>query len=140
MLKKILVTILVLSVIAAAALFFLSQPDAQAKEVELEDKNSAIYSLLVAGGIKDALVDATQERVIVDYELPFSMDKQASWFYVMGSVAAVSSSSEMIVLQASQGGIASEKMTVKMADALDFLNNKTSEERFKGKMIVVSGG
>ena len=136
MLKKILVAILVLVVIAAAAFLFLSQPNPQVKEVELEDKNSAIYSMLVAGGIKDALVDATQERVIVNYDLPAGMDKQASWFYALGSVAAVSPSSAMVVLQASQGGIASEKVTINMADVLDFLNNKTSEEQFKARLTV----
>ena len=107
------------------------------EKVVASETNSHIYALLVAGNIEDALVDSTAERTIVSYDLPANLDKEASWYYVMGIVASIAPETKRIELQAFVNDQPTEQVTVQMADVLDFVNNRTTEDNFKAKLQIV---
>ena len=131
--KKIAILVLALIVIVIGGYMFLPAPTG---EVVLNEKNSDIYSLLVAGGINESMVDATVERVFIAYDLPAELEKEASWYFVMGAAAAASPESEKIVVQAFVADKATEKISVKMKDVLDLLAGKISDAEFAGKVEV----
>src|SRR3989338_725966 len=98
MLKKIFIVIGVLIAIlvaGAAVIYLLPTPQA----VSVNEKNNEIYSLMVAGGIEDAVVDATADRVLVTYDLPANLAKEASWFHTMGAVAAAVPESKALIIE-----------------------------------------
>ena len=106
------------------------------ENVVASETNSHIYSLLVAGNIEEALVDSTSERTIVSYDLPANLDKEASWYYVMGVVASIAPESKRIEIQAFVNDAPTELVTVQMVDVLDFVNNRTTEDNFKTKLQI----
>lgn len=124
--------LLVLAVLAAAALLYLQPPTRQ--EVLAGDENSAIYSVLVAGGISEALVDATPGRVVMEYALPEGMDKQASWYYAFGAAAGIAPTTKTIAVQATVQGKAAERVTASTADAIEFAEGRMSEEEFNSRL------
>lgn len=133
--KKIAILVLALIVIIIGGYMFLPAPTG---EIILNEKNSEIYSLLVAGGINESMVDATPERVLIQYDLPEGMEKEASWYFVMGAAAAALPESEKVVAQAFVADKATEKVSVKMKDVLDLLAGKINDAEFAGKVEVVA--
>ena len=129
--KKIAILVLVLLLIIVGAYMFIPAPTG---EVALNEKNSEIYSLLVAGGINESMVDATPAAVIIQYDLPAGMEKEASWYFAMGAAAAASPESEKIIVQAFVNDKATEKISVKTKDILDLLSKKISDADFQGKI------
>ncbi|HLE07047.1 MAG TPA: hypothetical protein VI933_00305 [archaeon] len=133
--KKIAILVLALIVIIIVGYMFIPAPTG---EIILNEKNSEIYSLLVAGGINESMVDATAERVLIQYDLPEGMEKEASWYFVMGSAAAASPESEKVVAQAFVGENPTEKVSVKTKDVLDLLAGRINDAEFAGKVEVIS--
>ena len=133
--KKIAILVAALIVIIIGGYMFIPAPTG---EVVLNEKNSEIYSLLVAGGINESMVDATHEGVLIQYDLPDGMEKEASWYFAMGAAASASPESEKIIVQAFVNDKATEKISVKMKDVLDLLAGKISDEEFAGKVEVVA--
>ncbi len=131
--KKIAILVLALIVIIIVGYMFLPAPTG---EVVLNEKNSEIYSLLVAGGINESMVDATAERVLIQYDLPDGMEKEASWYFAMGAAAAASPDSEKVVVQAFVADKATEKVSVKTKDVLDLLSKKITDEEFSARVEV----
>ena len=82
------------------------------------------------------MVDATPQRVIIQYDLPADLDKEASWYFAMGAAAASSPESEKIIVQAFVADKATEKISVKMKDVLDLLAGKISDAEFAGKVEI----
>ncbi len=133
--KKLIALIIAITAVVAFLLFIYvpSQP-----ELELNAQNSDIYSLLVAGGIKNALVDVTQEQVIVSYDLPENIGKEASWYYVMGAVAGVAPNSENLKIQSFVNDEPTEEVTVKIKDIQDYMDGKITDSTLKSKLIIRS--
>ena len=125
--KKIALLVMALIILIVGAYLFLPAPTG---EVVLNEKNSEIYSLLVAGGINESMVDATQQRVMIQYDLPEELDKEASWYFAMGAAAASSPESEKIIVQALVGGNPTEKVSVKTKDVLDYLARNITDLEF----------
>lgn len=133
--KWIAILVLGLIVVVVGGLFFLPAPTG---EVALNEKNSEIYSLLVAGGINESMVDATPQRVLIQYDLPEELDKEASWYFAMGAAAAASPESQKIIVQALVNGDATEKVSVKTKDVLDFLARNITDLEFVGKFEFIA--
>ncbi len=131
--KKIAILVVALIVIIVGAYMFIPAPTG---EVVLNEKNSEIYSLLVAGGINESMVDATSERVLIQYDLPDGMEKEASWYFAMGAAAAASPDSDKVVVQAFVADKATEKISVKIKDVLDLLAGKISDAEFSEKVEI----
>ncbi len=128
--KWIALLVLGLIVVVVGGLMFLPAPTG---EVVLNEKNSEIYSLLVAGGINESMVDATPQRVLIQYDLPEDLDKEASWYFAMGAAAAASPESQKVIVQAFVGGNATEKVSVKTKDVLDYLARNITDLEFVNK-------
>ncbi|MFH0713328.1 MAG: hypothetical protein V1722_02220 [Candidatus Micrarchaeota archaeon] len=133
MLKKIVIGIVVIIVLAILVINFWPVP----QELSANEKNSEIYSALVASGIEDAVVDVTQNQVIVAYELPANIDKDASQFFVMGTVAASTPEVENLKIETHSGQTV-ETVTVKIKDVTDFLGGRLSEPAFRAKMTIAN--
>ena len=136
-LKAILLGIvfLILIIIAGVGILF-ALPTKTVEEIKLDEKNSNIYSALVAEGISEAFVDATEERVRVIYDLPSSLDKEASWYYVMGVVASISPESKRVIIQASVNGKSGEEVAAQIKDVVDFVDARITEGTFKSKLAI----
>lgn len=132
----IFLAVLILIFGSLAAFIFIPTPAEE--EIVLNPINSDIYSALVAIGIKDAFVDMTQERVIVSYDLPANIQKEASWYYVMGVVASTSSNSGKVIIQAYVNSKATEEVTVQMIDIQEFLNEQLTDAEFTSKLKISS--
>ena len=79
------------------------------------------------------MVDATPQRVIIQYDLPADLDKEASWYFAMGAAAAASPESDKIIVQAFVGGNSTEKVSVKTKDVLDYLARNITDLEFVNK-------
>lgn len=132
--KRVVLAIVVVILIGLGVFTFLPTPAEE--ELTLNPKNSEIYSALVAVGIEEAFVDATEERVIVAYDLPSEIEKEVSWYYIMGTVASIAPDSEKVIIQAFVNDEATEEVTVQMKDIIDFLNERITEEEFKSRPII----
>ena len=133
LLKKVAVGIIALLIIALAVISFWPVP----QELSANETNSEIYAALVAGGIEDAVVDVTASQVIVAYEVPANTDKDASLFFVMGTVAASTPDIETLKIETHSGQTV-ETVTVKIKDVTDFLGGRLSETAFRTKMVVTT--
>src|SRR3990167_4437762 len=84
--KKIIIAILIVAALVAGAAYLRGLFDEKAAVV-IDERNDAIYAALAAAGIENALVDVTDARTIVDYEVPGGMNKEVALFYVLGAAA-----------------------------------------------------
>ncbi len=131
--QKIAIGIIALLVIAVAALYLWPVP----QELSANETNSEIYAALVAGGIEDAVVDVTANQVIIAYNLPANTDKDASQFFVMGTVAASTPDIETLKIETHTGQTV-ETVTVKIKDVTDLLGGRLTETQFRIKMTVTT--
>ncbi len=122
--------------ISAIVIALVTVPPASTIEVQPNVDNSQIYTLLINGGIPDALVDATPDRTFVSYALPSELDKEGTWYYVMGVVAGAYPETKKVVVQAFVNGEPTEEVAAGMTDVLDFVNNRISENEFKTKLQI----
>lgn len=132
-LKQFFLSIMLLLVIGCALIMIL--PTFEKEDIVPSDLNSDIYSLLVAVGISDALVDVTPERVAVVYELPADLDEETANYYAIGAVAGAAPDSEKIVLQPHAKGVPGETVTVAMDDINGFIGGSITDEEFGSRLV-----
>lgn len=104
---------------------------------EIQDavkKQTAIFSQLADAGINNSLVDVTKERVFVRYNIPDSLERNKTYYFVFGVSAKISPESENIQIEAYKSFKPFEKVSVKMKDVLDFVGGKIDFEAFKTKL------
>jgi hypothetical protein len=77
-----------------------------------DGRNDSVYASLAVAGMENALVDLTDERTIIGYELPRELDKEVALFYVLGAAARHTNPEATITTIAFQGGKASEEASV----------------------------
>lgn len=128
------ITLGIIIVLVTGLLIFLYWPASTIPELELNPINSQIYSTLVAIGIEDAVIEAGTDEIFIVYELPETIDKETSWYYIMGSVAENAPSTKIVRIQAYIKGEATEKITVNMEDIQKARSGTISEEEFKTKI------
>ena len=125
----------ILVMIVAGFLMFVYWPSEPQPELNVNPINTKVYSSLVAVGIEDAIVDAQQERVVILYRLPATLDKETSWFYVFGAAAVNSPGSEKVVIQALINDAPTEKVTASVADITAARVGTLTEQEFRSKLI-----
>lgn len=83
--KKFLIpgVMLVLVIATVAVLYYLPVPEEPS--VEPKPKNSLLYAALAGMGIEDAVVDVIPQKVLIRYNLPENMSKEAIHYYIMGA-------------------------------------------------------
>ncbi len=141
MLKKVFIVIGVLiAILVAGAVVIYLLPTPQA--VSVNEKNSEIYSLMVAGGIENAVVDVTADKVLVTYNLPADLDKEASWFHTMGAVAAAVPNGKTLIIEthyrSGNGQNKIDTLTVQIKDVTDFLGGRLTEMQFRAKVPITT--
>ena len=48
------------------------------ENIEIREENTQLYAALVAVGIEDAIVDITDERALIRFNLPNNLNKEAT--------------------------------------------------------------
>lgn len=93
-------------------------------------ENEALYSVLANVGIDDALVDVTDERVLVRYNLPEGKDPEAARYFVLGTAAHVAPYSKRIIIQTYRDMEPLEEASVATADVIRIMSkaNPTAED------------
>jgi len=137
--KKWLIALLVflgLILVAAAILGYFAYLGSQDDSIQVNEKNTDLYAALVAAGINDAVVDITDERVLVSYNLPKLDDKEAYIYFTLGATSKLSHNSKEIIITEFSDLKAFEEVTVSMEDVKSFSSNTISEEEFMAKWKV----
>ncbi len=89
-------------------------------------ENTDIYNVLLQDGF-DALVDTTEDRVLVRFDLPQNYTSEASVYIVLASVSAITKS-DLIIVQIYRNEKKIEEVRAKNQDVLDIVNDKISVE------------
>ena len=137
--KKWVIALLVflgLIVLAAAVLGYFAYLGSQDDSIQVNEKNTDLYAALVAAGIKDAVVDITDERVLVSYNLPKMDDKENYVYFTIGAAYKLSPNSKKVIITEFSDLKPFEEVTISMDDVKEFAADKLSEEEFVAKWKV----
>lgn len=124
--RKVGVAVLVVAVVLIGVFLFLSQPAPTEPDVEPSEKNTELYLTLADASITDAVVDITDERALVRYNVPEEMTKNESVYYTLGATATVADDSESIVLEVYRNNEGDERVTVSTEAVREFVRNESS--------------
>lgn len=81
-------------------------------------ENEELYSALQSAGIEDALVDVTDDRVLVRYERPEGYDVRATNYLVMGAAVEAAPYTERVVVESYDGSTRLERISANTGDVL----------------------
>ena len=107
------------------------------ENIEIREENTQLYAALVAVGIEDAIVDITDERALIRFNLPNNLNKEATWYYIMSASTAIAPESDKIIIQTYENYERREELTVNTTDAMALINGKITMEEFQ-KMLKTS--
>lgn len=131
---------LVFLVAVGAAYFLLSGPTGgtvyvDQVSVDTRSQNANLLAALYSGGIVDPLVDVTEERVYVAYDLPDGADPETMQRFVIGSAADTAPTSGQVMALQYVGGAPRLLWTVQMADFVALMNGQLANaEQFEAKV------
>lgn len=103
---------------------------------ETIEKQTIIFNYLESVGISNALVDVTSQRVLIRYELPEDIEKEKTYYFAMAVSAKICPGSEDIKIEAFKEFELLETVSVKTSDVLDLVEDKTSINTFKDRIII----
>lgn len=126
--------VLVIMLLVVSSLLVLSQPAPKEPGVEPSERNSILYHALANESITDAVVNITDERAFVRYNVPGNMSKNESIYYTLGAAARLASGSDRIVLEVYTDFEPDEKVVVSMDAANKFLTNEISTQEFRNEI------
>jgi len=130
--KKIVIPVVVLAVIAII-LFILSLPSQPEAEITPSPLNTKLYTILASAGIEDAVVDITDERALVRYNLPKDVNKEDALQFVVIEVAKISDSNK-IIIQIYDNFTPLEEVNVDKEDALKLARHEITYEELKQRI------
>jgi len=107
------------------------------ENIEIREENTRLYAALVAVGIEDAIVDITDERALIRFNLPNNLNKEATWYYIMSASAAIAPETDKIIIQTYENYERREEVTVNTTDVIALINGSITIEEFQ-KMLKVS--
>ena len=107
------------------------------ENIEIREENTQLYAALVAVGIEDAIVDITDERALIRFNLPNNLNKEATWYYIMSASAAIAPETDKIIIQTYENYERREEVTVNTTDVMALINGSITMEEFQ-KMLKVS--
>lgn len=126
------------AVIVAATLFVLGQPVEPEGQITPSEANSRVFAGLAQEGIDGAVVDVTQERAFVRYEVPENSSVEESELLVTRVVAAEAPNASSVVLEVYRDFEPVEEVTVSMETAERFGDDEISAEELRGSWDVES--
>ena len=101
------------------------------ENIEIREKNTRLYAALVAVGIEDAIVDITDERALIRYNLPPNLNAEATWYYIISASAIIAPETEKIIIQTYVNYEPREEVTVNTTDVIALMNEDITMEDFK---------
>ncbi|RLI85044.1 MAG: hypothetical protein DRO98_07650 [Archaeoglobales archaeon] len=135
--KKVAISITVIAILAIS-LYILSLPLLPEPEITTNPLNTELYLALASVGIEDAVVDITDERALIRYNLPENMSKESVNYYIMGAAATIAPNSSKIVIQVYENFTPVEEVVVSTEDVLTFMNETITHEEFEKRIEVRS--
>ncbi|QLC50580.1 hypothetical protein HWN40_10225 [Methanolobus zinderi] len=99
----------------------------------------SIYESLTFQGIDDAVVEVTDEQVLVRYDQPSvksDTDALLTWLYIMGVAAETAPDTELVIIEMYDGNDPLYEVTVQTADIQDYLDSTTTLDEFRKKVDV----
>lgn len=133
--KKVAISITVIAILAISS-YILSLPS-QPEPVTPYPLNTELYLALASVGIEDAVVDITEERALIRYNLPENMSKEAVNYYIMGAAATITNSSK-ILIQVYENFTPLEEVIVSTEDVLAFMNGTITYEELEKRIEIKS--
>lgn len=124
--------ILGIVVLLLVVFFALSTP--KKPEPMASEKNTNLYNTLVDFGIIDAVIDISEERAFIRYELPDFIDKTNAVYYIMGAASSVAPETETIIIQTYQNFEPVDEVIVSTKEVIFFTNGEITEEEFLEKI------
>jgi hypothetical protein len=105
---------------------FLIASLASAQDYSAGQRKGQIYASLVLAGIDDALVDVTDQRVLIVYNQPVASGQEitATWLYMAGAAVEISPQSRQVIIVTANHGEQIEKTTIQTQDMLDFVSKR----------------
>lgn len=119
-----------LLLVVGAALFLLTRPSPSEPFYEATEANTRGYDMLAAGGLQDAVVDITAERALARYNEPEGVDPEATWIFVMQTLATVAPDTPIAVVQRYADFSPVEEIIAEVADVLAYLEGDITVEEF----------
>ena len=87
------------------------------ENLEIRTENTQLYAALVDAGIEDAVVDITDERALIRYNLlPANLNKEATRQYILRASAIIAPETDKIVIQTYVNYEPGEEITVNTRD------------------------
>ena len=102
------------------------------------EQNTHLYTTLARAGIPDAVVDITDERALVRYEVPANATVRSSEWFVLARTAAAAPDSQLVVLQVYEDGRPVEQVTVETQAIKAFSDGELHLEELEVRMDVVT--
>ncbi|WMW23129.1 hypothetical protein RE476_04685 [Methanolobus mangrovi] len=99
----------------------------------------SIYESLAFQGIDDAIVEVTEEHVLVKYDQPpvkSDTDALIIWFYIMGIAAETAPDTDEVIIEMYDGTEPLYEVTAQTSDIRDYLDSYMTLEDFKAKVDV----
>jgi hypothetical protein len=99
----------------------------------------SIYESLAFQGIDDAVVEVTEDQVLVQYDQPTvrsDTDALITWLYIMGVAAETAPDTNEVIIEMYDGEDPLYEVTVQTSDIQDYLDSYTTLDEFKTKVDV----
>lgn len=119
-------------IILLAIFFALSMPEKS--EPIASGENTNLYIILSSAGITDAVIDITEKRAFIRYELPDFINKTNAVYYILGAAASVAPNTKTIIIQTYQNFEPVDEVTVSTSEVISFSKGEISEEEFLKKI------
>lgn len=131
--RKIGVLVAAVLLVGVAYLAFVPPPTAT-------PENEELYSALQSAGIEDALVDVTDDRVLVRYDRPAGYDVRATNYLVLGAAAEAAPYTERVVVECYEGSTRVERVSANTGDVLAIVSvdepSPADWERLQATVVV----
>lgn len=115
-------------ILALLAVFWVlgASPTPDEEPVSPSEKNTELFYTLADASITDAVVDITDERALVRYNVPENMTKNESVYYTLGATARVANESERVVLEVFSENEPVERVEVRVEEVESYLSDETT--------------
>ena len=138
--SKIIIGVAIFSMAVMAGLvhetFVTESREVVEENLEIRSENTQLYAALVDAGIEDAVVDITDERALIRYNLPPNLNMEATWYYIISASAIIAPETDKIVIQTYVNYEPREEITVNTTDVIALMNEGITMVDFQERVKV----
>ena len=133
--KIVLIIFIVLAIILGVVYFYFSYKIKQ-NSVFLNVQNTDLYNVIARFGLSDAVVDISDERIVVSYNLENLSQKNEALFLTLGAAYQISPDSKKIIIVEFYKLVPVEEVSIFMSDVKLYAESQLSEEELVEKMKI----